>query len=89
VLSDQLTALGFAVRKPTNAFGPDARLDKSKIYVLPGSEPVADSLSHLLGGLPVLPMPTPAWIDGGTAALGDVTVLVMLGTDLAGKKIHA
>jgi hypothetical protein len=28
-------------------------------------------------------MPTPAWITGGTAALGETTVLVMLGTDLA------
>ena len=86
-LSDEMAALGFQTRKATNAAGPDEDLDVSKIYVIGGSEPVADSVSRLMGGIEVLRMPTPAWITGGTAGLEDATVLVMLGHDLAGKKL--
>ena len=45
------------------------------------------SVSRVLGGVKVLPMPVPAWIDGGTAALGDTKVLVMLGRDLGNKPL--
>ncbi|MBI4933375.1 MAG: LytR C-terminal domain-containing protein [Actinobacteria bacterium] len=86
-LSDELAALGFQTRKATNAAGPDEDLQTSKIYVIGGSEPVAESVSRLMGGIEVLRMPTPAWITGGTAGLEDATVLVMLGHDLAGKKL--
>jgi len=82
-LTDQLGVLGFSVDDPTNAAGKDEELAVSKIYVKAGSEAVAESISYLMGGIDVLRMPTPAWISGGTAALGDTTVLVMLGSDLA------
>ncbi len=87
LLSDEMAALGFQTRKATNAAGQDEDLDVSKIYVIGGSEPVAESLSRLMGGLEVLRMPTPAWITDGTAGLEDATVLVMLGHDLAGTKL--
>ncbi|MEQ1702312.1 MAG: hypothetical protein ABMA25_19550 [Ilumatobacteraceae bacterium] len=48
---------------------------------------MAESISRLMGGLPISRMPTPAWINGGTAGLGDATVLVMLGHDLAGTRL--
>ena len=83
-LTGELAALGFTTRDGTNAAGIDEDLETSKIYVIAGSEPVAESVSRLMGGLPVVRMPTPAWIKGGTAGLGDATVLVMLGHDLAG-----
>lgn len=83
-LTDALTALGFTSRDPTNSAGIDKDLATSKIYVVEGSEAVADSVSKLMGGIPVSRMPVPAWIKGGTAGLGDATVLVMLGHDLAG-----
>lgn len=83
-LSGEFGALGFAVRDATNAAGIDKDLETSKIYVIAGSEPVAQSISRLMGGVPVSRMPTPAWISGGTAGLEDATVLVMLGHDLAG-----
>jgi hypothetical protein len=86
-MTAQLAAKGFATRKATNAFGPDEKLKVSKIYVVKGSEPVAQSVSQLLGGLEVFPMTTPAWIIDGTVGLADATVLVMLGQDLAGKKL--
>ena len=83
-VTDALTALGFTTTGPTNAAGIDEDLAESKIYVIAGSEAVAESVSTLMGGLPMTRMPTPAWIKGGTAGLGDATVLVMLGHDLAG-----
>ena len=83
-LTQELAALGFATREGTNAAGIDEELATSKIYVIAGSEAVAQSISRLMGGLPVERMPTPAWIKGGTAGLGDANVLVMLGHDLAG-----
>jgi LytR cell envelope-related transcriptional attenuator len=86
-LSDEFAALGFQTRQATNSAGIDEDLDTSKIYVIAGSEPVAQSISRLMGGIEVLRMPTPAWINGGTAGLEDATVLVMLGHDLAGTKL--
>ena len=83
-LSTELATVGFVVADPTNSAGKDEELTTSKIYVKAGSEAVAESVSYLMGGIDILRMPTPAWIFGGTAALGDTTVLVMLGSDLAG-----
>ena len=87
VLSADLAALGFLLRDPTNGFGVDADLATSKIYVVAGAEIVAASVSRLMGGIPVYVMPTPVWIVGGAATLGDVNVLIMLGHDLAGKHL--
>ena len=86
-LTDELASLGFALDKPTNSAGKDEELITSKIYVKAGSEGTAESISYLMGGIEILRMPTPAWIFGGTAALGDTTVLVMLGSDLAGSPL--
>lgn len=83
-LSAELAALGFVTRGATNAAAVDEDLATSKIYVIAGSEAVAESISYVMGGIPVERMPTPAWIIGGTAGLEDATVLVMLGHDLAG-----
>jgi len=87
LLATELGARGFVMRDPTNAVGMDEDLQTSKIYVVAGFEAVANSLSRLLGGIPVAPMPIPAWITGGTEGLGDANVLVMLGHDLAGKHL--
>lgn len=86
-LTGEFAALGFDTRDGTNAAGIDEDLETSKIYVIAGSEPVAESISRLMGGLPISRMPTPAWITGGTEGLADATVLVMLGHDLAGKRL--
>lgn len=88
-LSAQFAVLGFTVAEPTNSAGKDEELTVSKIYVKPGGEAVAESVSYLMGGIEVFRMPTPAWIFGGTAALGDTSVLVMLGSDLAGSPLLA
>ncbi len=87
VLSDELKAMGFDTRDATNGAGIDEDLKVSKIYVIEGSEAVAKSISRLMGGIEMLPMTTPAWIIGANENLADATVLVMLGHDLAGKKL--
>jgi|GEM_PF-2553346 len=82
-LTGEFAAMGFDVRDATNAAGIDRELETSKIYVVAGSEAVAFSVSRLMGGIEVYAMSTPAWIKGGTEGLGDATVLIMLGKDLA------
>lgn len=86
-LTNEFAALGFTVAEPTNAAGKDESLTLSKIYVIAGSEAVAESVSYLMGGVEILRMTTPAWIASGTAGLGATTVLVMLGSDLAGSPL--
>ena len=84
-LTAQLQAAGFQMMEATNAAGNEEFLDVTKVYVRPGGEVVAQSISLVMGGVALAAMPTPAWITGANAALGDATVLVMLGKDLAGK----
>jgi hypothetical protein len=86
-LTQALDALGFDTAKATNAAGNEDKLAVSKIYVKPGGEPAAESIARLMGGIGVFPMPTPAWITGGSEALGFVNVLVMLGDDRALKPL--
>ena len=82
-LSEELGARGFHMADPTNAAGNEERLDVSKVYYLPAGAEVATSIGRVLGGLVVTRMPVPVSITGGPAALGDATVVVMLGQDLA------
>ena len=83
-MTGQLRGIVFTMAEPTNAAGVEARLDTTKVYFLPEGYAVARSIVRLLGeGVPLEPMPTPAWIVGATEALGDATVLIMLGADLA------
>ena len=82
-LTDELTNVGYHTADPTNAAGNEEFLDTTKVYFLPPGEAVATGLASLLG-VPLAHMPTPAPITDATAGLGDATVLVMLGKDLAG-----
>jgi len=84
-LSKLMAKYGFQMAEPTDAAGNEEFRDTTQIYCLPGSEAVAGSIGILLDGVPVNYMPTPAPITDATAGLGDASVLVMLGKDLAGK----
>ena len=53
-LTDELAGLGFCRRRPTNGAGKDEELSVSKIYAEAGSEPVAQSVSYLMGGIEIL-----------------------------------
>ncbi len=78
-----LQTRGFTVGTATNATGAESRLDVTKVYVVANSEAVAQSVAAVLGGVEVAPMPDPAPAE----ALGDATVLVMLGKDIATKTL--
>jgi hypothetical protein len=71
----------------TNAAGVEERLDVSKVYFLPAGADVAASIARVMGDVGVTRMPVPVSITGGPAALGEATVVVMLGSDLANKKV--
>jgi len=86
LLGEELGALGFHVFDITNAAGVEERLDVSKVYFLPAGADVATSIGRVMGGIVVARMPVPVSITGGPAALGDATVVVLLGKDLAKNK---
>jgi len=86
LLGQELGALGFHVFDVTNAAGVEERLDVSKVYFLPAGADVATSIGRVMGGIVVARMPVPISITGGPAALGDATVVVLLGKDLANNK---
>jgi hypothetical protein len=53
------------------------------VFYVPGYESGATAVAEILGGLQIQPVATPAPVEGGS--LGEAQVLIMLGTDLAGK----
>ncbi len=84
-----LMGLGFTTGTPTDATTP--KLDLSVVYYVAGAETVAASVAQAMGaldgsGVLTMPIPTPPPISGGILPAG-ATVLVMLGTDLAGKAL--
>lgn len=86
LLSQELAALGFHMNPPTNSAGVEEKLNVSKVYFMPAGAEVAASIGLAMGGVLVARMPVPVSITGGPAALGDATIVVMLGKDLANNK---
>jgi LytR cell envelope-related transcriptional attenuator len=86
LLTQELGELGFHMADATNTAGVEERLDVSKVYYLPAGADVATSIGRIMGGLLVTRMPVPVSITGGPARLGEATVVVMLGKDLANNK---
>lgn len=86
-LTAALQAVGFAMKEPTDAAGYEESLDASKIYFRPEAEAAAQSLAAVMQVNSVTRMPTPAPIVDAMVGLGDATVLIMLGKDLAGHEI--
>jgi hypothetical protein len=84
-MSDQLKAKGFVTIEPLNAAPGTPTQSTTVVYAVPGFDAGAASVAAVLGGADVLPMPTPVPVTGGS--LGSASVLVMLGSDLAGKDL--
>lgn len=84
-MTDKLRGAGFTCQDAVTADGIESDLATTKVYVKPGSEDVARSVSRFLGDVPVAYMPTPISIKGGPINLGSATVVVMLGADKADK----
>jgi hypothetical protein len=83
-LSTSLADLGFQTVKATNSAGYESKLDVTKVYFTGEGYPAAYSISQLLGGVAVAPMPTPPPILNALEGLRGANVIVMLGGDLAG-----
>lgn len=82
-MTTALQAQQFVVTQPLNADPAAGKLTTTLVYYVPGFEAQATLVADVLGGVQILPVSTPPPVEGGT--LGEATVLVMLGSDLAGK----
>ena len=84
-MSTALQTAGYTMGTPGNTTGQ--KLTTSIVYYVDGdasAQGVAALVAADMGGLQTAPMPTPPPIDKG---LGTSTVLVMVGTDTAGKTL--
>ena len=82
-MTTALRAESFIVAEPTNAAETVGKQETTIVYYVPGYESGAAAVAQILGGVATQPISTPAPVESGD--LGEATVLVMLGTDLAGK----
>jgi len=86
-LTTELQARGFIVQPALNSSEITPKLNSTVVYFLPGSEEAAAVVASALGGVATAAMPTP--IPTETGGLGEATILILLGTDLAGKPLPA
>ena len=82
-MSTALQSEQFIVTQPINADVTIGKQSVTVVYYVPGYESGATAVAEILGGLQIQPVATPAPVEGGS--LGEAQVLIMLGTDLAGK----
>src|SRR5690349_15343448 len=73
-LTAQFTERGFTVAEPVNAAGSQEQVELTYVYAKDVNDPVARSVSRLLGSVPILRMPSPLPAGGGLP--GDATVVV-------------
>lgn len=86
-LTIALQGQGFIVEPATNASSAQRGNETTVVYYLAGNEDNATSVARTLGGVCIEPMPTP--VPTERATLGEASVLVLLGKDLAGKPLPA
>ena len=82
-MSTALQSEQFIVSQPVNADVTYGKQSVTVVFYVPGYEAGATAVAEILGGIQIQPVATPAPVEGGS--LGEAQVLVMLGTDLAGK----
>ena len=86
-LTTALQGRGFIVQPATNASEITPKQTQTVVYFIPGSEVAAARVAQELGGVTTAAMPAPIPTESGE--LGEATVLILLGTDLAGKPLAA
>lgn len=86
-LTTELQSRGFIVQPALNSSEITPKLNSTVVYFLPGSEEAAAVVAAALGGVATAAMPTP--IPTETGGLSEATILILLGTDLAGKPLPA
>lgn len=84
-----LSGVGFTMGDPTNGSGAEKQLAATKVYFVAGADALGASVAVAFStaGAPITAqaIPTPPPVTGGT--IGKAVVLVMLGSDLAGKPL--
>jgi hypothetical protein len=85
LLTTELQGKGYIVQPAINKSEITPRQNQTVVYYLLGSEAAAAQVAQELGGVATSPMPTP--IPTETGSLGEASVLILLGTDLAGKPL--
>ena len=85
LLTTELQGKGYIVQPAINKSEITPKQTTTVVYYLLGSEAAAAQVAQVLGGVATSPMPTP--IPTETGSLGEASVLVLLGTDLAGKPL--
>jgi len=82
-MTTALQSENFIVTQPINADPTIGKQSVTIVYYVAGYEGGATAVADILGGVQIEPVATPAPVEGGS--LGEAQVLVLLGTDLAGK----
>ena len=84
-VSVALQGLGFIVQPPLNKSDATPKQTLTMVYYIAGQEANAANIAAALGGVATAPMPDP--VPTQTGNMGEASVLVFLGTDLAGKPL--
>jgi len=84
-VSVALQGLGFIVQPPLNKSDATPKQTLTMVYYIAGQEANAANIAAALGGVATAPMPDP--VPTQTGNMGEASVLVLLGTDLAGKPL--
>lgn len=85
LLTTEMQGRGYIVQPAINKSEITPKQTVTVVYYLLGSEAPAAQVARDLGGVATSPMPTP--IPTETGSLGEASVLILLGTDLAGKPL--
>ena len=86
-----LTQVGFTMGTPTDAVGPEKVIPTTKVYYVAGSEATAATVAQYFSSptSQILTALMPTAVPVSSGSIGDATVLVMVGTDLANKPLPA
>ena len=85
LLTTEMQGRGYIVQPAINKNEATPKQTVTVVYYLLGSEAPAAQVARELGGVATSPMPTP--IPTETGSLGEASVLILLGTDVAGKPL--
>ena len=84
-MTTELQGRGFIVQPAMNSSEVTPKQTATVVYFLPGLDVQAAMVAEQLGGVATAAMPAP--IPTETGKLGEASVLILLGTDLAGKPL--
>ena len=85
-MTTDLQGLGYVVQPPLNTAPGTPRRSTTGVFYLAGCEQAAENVKQTLGGnVEVGAMPSPVPLE--TGELDDACILILVGTDLAGKPL--